>query len=120
MSYASITIYLPAHLKIRTFLEAVALTWLSDLQRKAGAHDPLFYMGVSSDVLVRAHARTLCFVMATSSSSTKFPAKLSEATDAGDKFVKLFYETFDKRRQVSSVSLPGAWYTPIKALSCRF
>jgi hypothetical protein len=34
-------------------------------------------------------------------SALKFPAKLSEATEAGDKFVRLFYETFDKRRQVS-------------------
>ena len=82
--------------------------------------DPLLYYGRVQSCLSTCACAHLIFVMATSSSTTKFPAKLSEATDAGDKFVKLFYETFDKRRQVSSVSLPGAWYTPIKALSCRF
>lgn len=40
-----------------------------------------------------------------SSSASKFPTKLIEATEAGDKFVKLFYETFDKRRQVREASL---------------
>lgn len=39
------------------------------------------------------------------SAAPKFSAKLSEAMEAGDKFVKLFYETFDKRRQVSSEEL---------------
>ena len=40
-------------------------------------------------------------------STSKFPAKLSEATEAGDKFVNLFYDTFDKRRQVSCNNPPG-------------
>ena len=39
-------------------------------------------------------------------STSKFPAKLSEATEAGDKFVNLFYDTFDKRRQVSCNNPP--------------
>lgn len=30
-----------------------------------------------------------------------FAQRVSEADEAGEKFVKLFYETMDKRRQVS-------------------
>ena len=53
---------------------------------------------------VHTYVRTCnCFIMATSSTS-KFATKLSEATEAGDKFVRLFYETFDKRRQVEQAS----------------
>ena len=51
---------------------------------------------------VLQHFAQLSELMAMSSASLKFPAKLSEATEAGDKFVRLFYETFDKRRQVST------------------
>ena len=32
--------------------------------------------------------------------AVKFSAKLGEATDAGEKFVQVFYETFDRRRKV--------------------
>ena len=38
--------------------------------------------------------------MATSTGTQKFATRLSEATEAGQKFVALFYEAFDKRRQV--------------------
>lgn len=34
----------------------------------------------------------------------KFATKLSEATDAGEKFVQVFYETFDRRRQVLAIA----------------
>ena len=47
-------------------------------------------------MLVRTRVRASAVRMAT----PKFATKLSEATDAGEKFVKVFYETFDKRRQV--------------------
>ena len=30
-------------------------------------------------------------------------ARISEACEAGEKFVEIFYETMDKRRQVSGV-----------------
>ena len=29
-----------------------------------------------------------------------FPSRVSEASEAGEKFVEVFYDTFDKRRQV--------------------
>lgn len=38
--------------------------------------------------------------MATSTGTQKFATRLSEATEAGQKFVELFYDSFDKRRQV--------------------
>ena len=33
--------------------------------------------------------------------SPDFSTKVSEACEAGDKFVEVFYETMDKRRQAS-------------------
>lgn len=44
-------------------------------------------------------------IMATASigqRSAEFSSKVSEACEAADKFVQVFYETLDKRRQVSS------------------
>lgn len=41
-----------------------------------------------------------CYGVMAMSGALKFPARLSEASDAGDKFVRQFYENFDKRRHV--------------------
>ena len=40
-----------------------------------------------------------------------FSSRVSEASEAGEKFVEVFYDTFDKRRQVQWYSvLIGAQY----------
>ena len=64
--------------------------------------------------------------MATGSSSTaafglkapEFSTKVSEACEAGEKFVEVFYETFDKRRKVSvPIELNLASYPGLPRLS---
>ena len=34
-------------------------------------------------------------------------SKIVEASEAGEKFIEVFYDTLDKRRQVSSTSVAG-------------